>query len=149
MSMTNIFKLQHESAQNQKYVIAAIENKEGKILIVKRGSTAPWEPNKWSLVGGVVKQNEGLDDALIREVKEETKLSIYDLNYLTLMKGDTGITYVYTAKTTQEDPVLDWENVDWNWVTIDDLEKYDFAGKDTKTMIYDIFTSKEKNNDRF
>jgi len=145
--MSNIYKLQQESAQNQKYVIAAIENKVGEILIVKRGSTAEWEPNKWSLVGGVVKQNEGLDDALTREVKEETQLSIYNLKYVTLMQSDGGITYVYTAKTTQDDPTLDWENVDYDWVTIDKLDEYEFAGKDTKKMIFDILSNKGDNDE--
>ena len=48
--------------------------KDGKILLVKRSC----EPFKgfWHVVGGQVQKNEGLEEAIRREFKEETTLDI-------------------------------------------------------------------------
>jgi mutator protein MutT len=54
--------------------VGAIILSEGKILLEKRKN----EPGrgKWSIPGGVVDVGEGLEQAVIREVKEETGLEV-------------------------------------------------------------------------
>ncbi len=54
--------------------VGAIIVKEDKILLIKRA----YEPNKglWSIPGGLVRLGESLEEALKREVKEETGVSI-------------------------------------------------------------------------
>lgn len=47
-----------------------------KLLLLKRGSTAPWSPNKYCLPGGRVDNNEKLIDCAIRELYEETSISL-------------------------------------------------------------------------
>lgn len=49
---------------------------QGKILIIKRSTDSRTNPGKWELPGGKVDQGESFDQALIREVYEETKLKI-------------------------------------------------------------------------
>nr|TFG55185.1 MAG: NUDIX domain-containing protein [Hyphomicrobiales bacterium] len=53
---------------------AVIENNAGEILLVRRG----WPPreNEWSIPGGKVEWGEAVQNALIREVAEETGLDI-------------------------------------------------------------------------
>jgi ADP-ribose pyrophosphatase YjhB (NUDIX family) len=48
--------------------------KEGKIALIKRGN----EPGrgKWSIPGGLVELGEHIDQAVIREAKEETCLDV-------------------------------------------------------------------------
>lgn len=48
----------------------------GKILIIKRSTDSKTNPGKWELPGGKVDQGESFDQALIREVYEETKLKV-------------------------------------------------------------------------
>jgi ADP-ribose pyrophosphatase YjhB (NUDIX family) len=59
---------------NPKPVVSVILEKNGKILLVKRAK----EPLKgyWCLPGGYVCYSEKPEDALMREVKEETNLNI-------------------------------------------------------------------------
>lgn len=49
-------------------------NPEGRILLIKRGQ--PPAQGFWSIPGGKQEPNESLVDACVREVKEETGLSI-------------------------------------------------------------------------
>jgi 8-oxo-dGTP diphosphatase len=55
---------------------------DGEILLLHRQDYKP-QGNTWSLVAGKVNQNENLQDALIREVEEETGIRINqkDCNY--------------------------------------------------------------------
>jgi 8-oxo-dGTP diphosphatase len=57
-------------------VRAIITDDDGKILILKRSVDSKTNPGKWELPGGKVDQGEPFDQALIREVEEETNLKI-------------------------------------------------------------------------
>ncbi|TAL47058.1 NUDIX hydrolase, partial [archaeon] len=54
--------------------VGAIIEKDGKILFTKRNHE-PFK-GKWALPGGHVEQNETVEDAVVREIKEETNLYI-------------------------------------------------------------------------
>lgn len=51
-----------------------IKNGDGEILVVKRHPNSRTAPDTWELPGGKVENGEFFDDALIREIKEETNL---------------------------------------------------------------------------
>ena len=40
-----------------------------KALLLKRGNTAPWMPNKWNLPGGMIDPGETAIQAATREAK--------------------------------------------------------------------------------
>jgi len=46
--------------------------RDGKVLLGLRAPSKKVWPNHWDTVGGHVEEGESLDDALIREVQEET-----------------------------------------------------------------------------
>ena len=50
---------------------AIIVNREGKVFLAKRGRDARNESGKWEFPGGGVEFGERLEDALVREVREE------------------------------------------------------------------------------
>jgi 8-oxo-dGTP diphosphatase len=53
-------------------VIFTVQQNELKVLLVKRGQE-PFK-NKWAIPGGFVKMHESLEEAAIRELKEETNI---------------------------------------------------------------------------
>ncbi len=54
-----------------------IRYEEGIVLIKRKNP-----PHGWALPGGFVDYGETLEDAAVREAKEETNLNIYDLKQL-------------------------------------------------------------------
>ena len=59
-----------------KYSAVMVVRDDSKFLIVRRSSTAPWMPLKWSLPGGTIEKGEHPLDAGIREVYEEVGLEL-------------------------------------------------------------------------
>jgi len=67
--------------QRPEVVVAAIIfNSKNEVLLCKSGK---WQ-NKYVVPGGHVEGGETLEEALIREVKEETNLGVYDLSLVAL-----------------------------------------------------------------
>lgn len=56
-------------------VCVLLKNEEGKFLSVTRKDN----PNDFGMPGGKVEENESLEDAIVRETREETGLEINDL----------------------------------------------------------------------
>lgn len=52
-------------------VAAFVINDKGQILLQKRASSKRHNPDKWALSGGHVGAEEGLDEAILRELREE------------------------------------------------------------------------------
>ena len=133
-----------------------IYDKSGRILILKRGD----EGHFWDLPGGHVKNvelargPEGIDDGTEREVFEETgivvpflkELMVYDFTW----KGLTHKIHMFLTQIEQITPHvrLDLqdhiENIDYKWVTLEQLEYK--MGKTTTNLrkAFDELTVKEE-----
>jgi 8-oxo-dGTP diphosphatase len=63
--------------------VGAVVVKEGRVLLIRRGH----EPLKghWSLPGGLVELGESLASAVVREVREETGLTVEPLELIELL----------------------------------------------------------------
>jgi ADP-ribose pyrophosphatase YjhB (NUDIX family) len=57
---------------------ALVFNAKGEVLLVK---THKWH-NKYGLPGGKIEVGESAENALIRELKEETNLNIYNIEFV-------------------------------------------------------------------
>ena len=60
-------------------IIVAITDQQDRILL---GSQGTWEQNRWSVLAGFVEAGESLEAAVVREMKEECGLAVFDLEYL-------------------------------------------------------------------
>ena len=57
-------------------VLGVITRPDGKYLITKRVMTKAWAPGWWEVSGGAAQAGEASYDAVLREVKEETGLTL-------------------------------------------------------------------------
>ena len=115
--------------------LAALRDRTGKVFIVKPN----YRPT-WSLVGGVIDENEAPLDAIIREVHEETGLEIDDSRFVFLGVEYTPpydgfndfLTMIFEIELTDQE-VADIklqasELDDGVWVTAEDLPEKSVRG---------------------
>lgn len=86
---------------------------------------------RWLLPGGKINQGENWKQALDREILEETSIADYTIDRLidadSWMEDDQAyysVTFLASVKT--KDVVLSDEHIAFAWVTLDQLDKYDF-----------------------
>jgi 8-oxo-dGTP pyrophosphatase MutT (NUDIX family) len=120
---------------NSVTAVIALFNKEGQLLALKRGTTAPWKPNHWNITGGVVGDNianETPKEAAIRECKEETGLIPTNIQEWGMIdtKGSPeacGLIYYFTGYVNEDPSESDEENSEWKFIDKENLDKLDWV----------------------
>jgi len=57
-------------------VVAVLQDQAGRYLLIRRGLKLIRAPGWWCFVGGEVEAGEAIQDAIVREVREEVGLSV-------------------------------------------------------------------------
>ena len=57
-------------------VLGVLQNPDGKFLITKRVMTKHWAPGWWEVQGGACMAGERSEEAVVREVREETGIDV-------------------------------------------------------------------------
>jgi phosphoglycolate phosphatase-like HAD superfamily hydrolase/8-oxo-dGTP pyrophosphatase MutT (NUDIX family) len=120
---------------------ALIMDEANHVLMIR---TYKWS-NKWGIPGGKIKTHETSHAALIREIKEETALTITDIQFVLyhdcilsneFYKPAHFILLNYTARTAGRSPVvtLNHEADEYRWLTIEDALKLDL-NLPTRTLL--------------
>lgn len=100
---------------------ALVFNKEGKLLIIK----APKWGNFYSIPGGHVEFGETLEEALKREIKEETGLNVSKIKPLLVHEAINPKDYYkrkhfifidYSCLVASDDVKLNGEGLSYKWV---------------------------------
>jgi len=63
-------------------VVAGLIEMDGKVLLVRKPKGIGPYPDTWHIPGGKLEQDEGIIEALEREVKEETGLKLEGIEHL-------------------------------------------------------------------
>lgn len=101
---------------------AIIVNGAGEVLVIKRSPRSSFDPDCWDLPGGKMDDREPLVDALVREVREETGLTVLaaearPFHVSHFVKEPFWVTCVTFACPTFEGEVrLSSEHVEHRWV---------------------------------
>ena len=119
-------------------VVAAIIHKDDKILIARRKQGIHLE-FKWEYPGGKVEENEDEKDALKRELLEEFEISSEVNKYITESFHEYDKNKInlraYSVKHLSGDfKLIDHDRIEW--ITIEELTKYDFAPADVPINNY-------------
>src|SRR5437764_7306728 len=94
----------------------------GRLLLVRRGR--PPRQGEWSLPGGKVEPGETLEQAIVREVQEETSLAVRCIRELTLVVIDPyDIHEMLCAPLDPDTPIAAGDDaMDARWARLDELE---------------------------
>ena len=111
---------------------ALVMNSEKKILALRRAEDNDYMPLKWDIPGGTVEVGETVEEALVRELKEETCIEIKPLypiyvhsNLSQLPKRQT-VQIVYICEYQKGEVMLNpREHTEYQWMHYDDLNKLD------------------------
>ena len=98
-----------------------IVNSENKLLVQKRSSNKKRYPNMWAMTTGAMNIDENMNQAIIREVKEELGIDIKEneLIYTGVLKGNTAFinSFIVKKDIDLKELILQKEevsNVEWN-----------------------------------
>jgi len=129
----------------QKYpeptVGALIFNQEGKVFLM----TSPKWKGKYVIPGGHIEMGETIEQALRREIKEETNLSIFDIQFISFQEFIYGegfhekrhfIFLDYACKTKDVEVVLNKEGLEYVWITIDEALKLSIEPYTETTILH-------------
>ena len=102
-----------------------IFNPEGKLFLMR---SHKWKDN-YTMPGGHIEMGERIEEALIREIKEETNLDIYDIEFIlhqefiyddAFWKKKHFIFFDFACKTGSTNVILNHEAQDYVWVGLDE-----------------------------
>ena len=118
-------------------------NDHNQVLLQKRSANKRFNPNKWALCAGHVDAYESLEDAAIREIKEEIGIDVpkndlhkYGEKELTLRDSNSHVTYFYYLKTNkcEDDFTIQLEELsEVKWFDIDNVINM-IINKDSSTV---------------
>jgi mutator protein MutT len=111
-------------------VRAIIQNENGEILLLKR---AGWDNfgGSWCLPGGKIDFGQKVEDAVKREVKEETNLDctsaqfLFYLDLLPIKEGDMHLITFYFFCDVKGDIKLNDESEEFIWIDKNNYKDYD------------------------
>jgi len=114
-------------------VAAIIQDESGNYLACKRGE---WKqsPNKWEFPGGKPESGEALEQALIREIKEELNTDIKVIRQFD--RSTTGeIELVsFVCELAAQKPQFSTDHSEMRWVPENELSKLDWAEPDLPAL---------------
>ncbi|MFA5131141.1 MAG: NUDIX hydrolase [Patescibacteria group bacterium] len=140
----------------KKWVGALLITNLNEVILQQRDINAIINPERVALFGGQVEDNENIEDALKREIKEEISIDIDNYQFFGLYKkilathGEDCECYVYLAKNIKTDKIIVNEGSGYILVSANN----DYLNKNftliTQNVLKDYFVpDSSENNDKY
>jgi|SRR5579885_23844 8-oxo-dGTP pyrophosphatase MutT (NUDIX family) len=136
-----------ESAGKQCLVGAIILNEQRQAFVQKRSLTRRLWPGCWDLVGGHVEPGETLEEALRREIREETGWKLARIGPIVdVYDGKTGngdeiyeVDFLVEIDGDLEHPQLEWsKNSEFRWISLAEIEILKENRQEADLFVYEI-----------
>jgi 8-oxo-dGTP diphosphatase len=105
---------------------AIIKDSENNTLILKRAPDSRSNPRCWELPGGKVEPGESFDQAMIREIKEETDLNISLRRAVGIAQQDLphihSVHVIMTVDVDSGDLKISDEHTDYRWASLEEIK---------------------------
>jgi mutator protein MutT len=117
-----------------------IPNEEGKVLILRRARTAYGE-GAWCLPGGKVDYGELVEQAVSKELQEETALECESARFLFYQDslppepGSMHCINFYFECSVSGDLTMNPESSDWAWIGPADIGQYDITFRNDEALL--------------
>jgi len=113
----------------RKNVAVGVVQFDGKILLMKRSPTKKFYPLKWENAGGGIQRTETPEEAVLREVKEETGLKCRIIRKGTPVDVPNGnvifVVLPFLVKPENNNVILSKEHTEYKWVNVDEYKNFD------------------------
>lgn len=113
------------------FTVTAVVMHNGKVLILQK-SKDDWNyPDKWGFCSGFVKEFEAAEDAVLREIREETGLSAEIIRTGRIFeaidekKGKCWVVKCFLCRADSDAVKLCHENQQFRWILPEDMQSYD------------------------
>ncbi|WP_274310157.1 NUDIX domain-containing protein [Solibacillus daqui] len=113
---------------------ALIKDRNGRILLQKRS-----DYGNWGLPGGAMEPGESIEETMIREVKEETGLTIKEYNFLSVYTGKR-MMYTYPDGNEVVFVMFLFEvNIDTQGLLLSDGKTLDYQDEHNESLSLQFF----------
>ena len=121
-------------------VRAIITNARGKVLILKRAGTKHGN-GKWCLPGGNVEYGQTINEAVAREIEQETSLTCKEFDFLFYLENlpseESELHYINLAFRCIAEGIvkLNHESSDYAWIDSIKMKNYKIAFRNDEILL--------------
>lgn len=106
-------------------IYAILRNEKGEFLLLRRSENSRSNPRKWDLPGGKLIRGETLEEAVVREVWEETGISIVpgEISGYTIFElpEKKVIAAIYDGGYIIADVKLSYKHIEYAWISLKNI----------------------------